>query len=426
MATLQKKLAEIIPGYRDDVKNLVTNYGDKVVSNVTVNQAYGGMRGVVSMVCDTSTVSPDKGLIIRGIPVSELTDKLPEEIFYLLLTGELPDKNALKALQDDFKKHSKVPGYVWDVVKGMGKDAHPMAILSAAILALEKESAFRKRYTDGMKKTEYWEPAVQDGIQLIAKLPAIAAGIYRIKYNKGSLIPSDPKLDWGADFAHMMGIKDPKGEFAELMQLYMTLHSDHEGGNVSAFTGHVVASALSDIYYSISAALNGLAGPLHGLANQECLNFVLGIVDKYKGAPNDEQLKEYCWDTLNSGQVIPGYGHAVLRTPDPRFVAFVDFGRKYCADDPVFQIVDRLYAIVPDILKEQGKAKNPWPNVDAGSGSLLYHYGVKEFEFYTVFFGVSRAMGISSQIILNRALGIAITRPKSQSTIWMKDFARKA
>jgi citrate synthase len=426
MATLQEKLAEIIPGYRDEVKNLVTNYADKVVSNVTLRQAYGGMRGVVGLVCDTSVVSPDKGLIIRGIPVSELTDKLPEEIFYLLLTGELPDKDALKALQDDFKKHSKVPGYVWDVVKGMGKDAHPMAMLSAAILALEKESAFRKRYTEGMKKTEYWEPAVQDGIQLIAKLPTIAAGIYRIKYNKGDLIPSNPQLDWGADFAYMMGIDDPKGDFAELMRLYMTLHSDHEGGNVSAFTGHVVASALSDIYYAISAALNGLAGPLHGLANQECLNFVLGILDKHKGAPNDEQLKEYCWDTLNSGQVIPGYGHAVLRTPDPRFVAFVDFGRKYCADDPVFQIVDRLYAIVPDILKEQGKAKNPWPNVDAGSGSLLYHYGVKEFEFYTVFFGVSRAMGISSQIILNRALGTAITRPKSQSTKWMKDFTSKA
>jgi citrate synthase len=426
MATLQEKLAAMIPGYRDEVKNLVTNYADKVVSNVTLRQAYGGMRGVVGLVCDTSVVSPDKGLIIRGIPVSELTDKLPEEIFYLLLTGELPDKDALKALQDDFKKHSKVPGYVWDVVKGMGKDAHPMAMLSAAILALEKESAFRKRYTEGMKKTEYWEPAVQDGIQLIAKLPTIAAGIYRIKYNKGDLIPSNPQLDWGADFAYMMGIDDPKGDFAELMRLYMTLHSDHEGGNVSAFTGHVVASALSDIYYAISAALNGLAGPLHGLANQECLNFVLGILDKHKGAPNDEQLKEYCWDTLNSGQVIPGYGHAVLRTPDPRFVAFVDFGRKYCADDPVFQIVDRLYAIVPDILKEQGKAKNPWPNVDAGSGSLLYHYGVKEFEFYTVFFGVSRAMGISSQIILNRALGTAITRPKSQSTKWMKDFTSKA
>jgi citrate synthase len=426
MATLQEKLAAMIPGYRDEVKNLVTEDGDKVVSNVTLRQAYGGMRGVVGLVCDTSTVSPDKGLIIRGIPVSELTDKLPEEIFYLLLTGELPDNNALKALQDDFKKHSKVPGYVWDVIKGMGKDAHPMAMLSAAILALEKESAFKKRYTEGMTKMEYWEPAVQDGIQLIAKLPTIAAGIYRIKYDKGDLIPSNPKLDWGADFAYMMGIDDPKGDFAELMRLYMTLHSDHEGGNVSAFTGHVVASALSDIYYAISAALNGLAGPLHGLANQECLAFVLGILDQYKGAPNDEQLKEYCWDTLNSGKVIPGYGHAVLRTPDPRFVAFVDFGRKYCSDDPVFQIVDRLYAIVPDILKEQGKAKNPWPNVDAGSGSLLYHYGVKEFEFYTVFFGVSRAMGISSQIILNRALGIAITRPKSQSTKWMQDFASKA
>lgn len=426
MATLQQKLAEIIPEYRDKVKNLMVENADKVVSNVTLRQAYGGLRGVIGLICDTSTVSPEQGLIIRGIPVSELTDKLPEEIFYLLLTGELPDEEALKALQEQYKKNSKVPNSIWDVIKGMGKDAHPMAMLSAAILALEKESTFRKRYTEGMTKTEYWEPALQDTIQLLAKLPAISAGIYRIKYDKGDLIPSDPNLDWGADFAHMLGVDDPSGEFAKLIQLYMTLHCDHEGGNVSAFTGHIVGSALSDVYYAISAALNGLAGPLHGLANQECLKFVLGILDKYEGAPNDEQLKEYCWDTLNSGKVIPGYGHAVLRTPDPRFVAFIDFGRKYCADDPVFKIVDRLYEIVPPILQEQGKAKNPWPNVDAGSGSLLFHFGLKEFEFYTVFFGVSRAQGISSQLILNRALGIAITRPKSQSTTWMKDFASKA
>jgi citrate synthase len=217
----------------------------------------------------------------------------------------------------------------------------------------------------------------------------------------------------------MLGIKDKTGEFADLMRLYLTLHCDHEGGNVSAHACHVVGSALSDTYYAVSAGLNGLAGPLHGLANQECLKFVLGIKKEYKGAPTDQQLTDFCWKILEKG-VIPGYGHAVLRVTDPRFTAFKAFGSKHCPDDPVFKIVDRLFALVPGILKEHGKAKNPWPNVDAGSGSLLYHYGLKEFDYYTVLFSVSRVLGMGSQLILNRALGASIERPKSVQTDWVR------
>ena len=295
-----------------------------------------------------------------------------------------------------------------------------MVMLNTGILVMERESEFRKRYDEGMKKTDYWEPTLEDSLNLLARITELAAGVYRIRFKKGNLIPPDPKKDWSSNFVHMTGLADPGGNFSKYMSLYLVLHSDHEGGNVSAFSCHVVGSALSDLYYSVSAGLNGLAGPLHGLANQECLNFVLDIRKEFNGVPSDDQLKKFVWDWLNSGKVVPGYGHAVLRYIDPRYTAFHAFGKKACPDSDVFRIVDRLFNLVPDILKEHGKAKNPWPNVDAASGALLYHFGLTEFSYYTVLFGVSRALGMSAYLTLNRALGTAITRPKSVLTEWIK------
>lgn len=426
MDVIKLKLKEKIPLWREEIKNLVKEYGEKVISEVTVSQAYGGMRGVKALICDTSEVPPDKGLIIRGIPIAQLNDKLPEEVLYLLIVGELPDKSATEEVKNDLKKRAKVPEYVWDVLKAMPKDSHPMVMFSLAILVLERESLFRKKYTEGMKKDEYWEWTLEDSLNLIAKLPTIAAGIYRMRFNKGELIESDPNLDWAGDYAHMLGIPDPNGEFKNLMRLYMVLHSDHEGGNVSAHTCHCVGSALSDPYYAVSAGLNGLAGPLHGLANQECLAWVIKVKEKFKGVPSDQDLRQFAWDTLNSGQVIPGYGHAVLRITDPRFDAFHEFGARVCPEDELYQIVAKVFKIVPGVLKEQGKAKDPWPNVDAASGCLLYHFGLTEFEYYTVLFGVSRAMGMCAQLIVSRALGEAIERPKSVTTQWVKETVKKA
>jgi citrate synthase len=171
---------------------------------------------------------------------------------------------------------------------------------------------------------------------------------------------------------------------------------------------------------------------LHGLANQECLDWVLQTMEKFGGVPSEEQLRDFAFDTLRSGKVIPGYGHAVLRVTDPRYAGFLEFGRKHLPEDPVFATVSRVYDVVPKVLQEYseervkaGKAPiaNCWPNVDAGSGSLLYHYGLTEFPYYTVLFSVSRAMGMMAQLILNRAMGTPITRPKSVSSEWM---AKKA
>jgi len=422
--TLHETLAAKIPRLRKERKAILTEHGDKQISNVTIAQAFGGMRGIKGMICDTSVVEPDKGLIIRGKPLLKLKDRLPEEIFWLLLTGSLPKADELKLFQKQLRDLGDVPPYIWKVLKAMPKSSHPMAMLDTAILTMENESQFRKRYNEGMKKTEYWEPTLDDSMKIIATIHTIAAGIYRIKYNKGSLINPNPKLDWGANYAYMLGMPK-KDEVYEMMRLYLVFHSDHEGGNVSANTCHTVGSALSDAYYSVSAGLNGLAGPLHGLANQECLKWVLETMDKFGGTPSEKQIEDYAWETLNSGKVIPGYGHAVLRVTDPRFTGFIQFGRKYLKDDPVFKTVDRVFRVVPKVLKKQGKAANPWPNVDAGSGALLYHYGLKEFEYYTVLFSVSRAMGMLAQLVLNRAMGTAITRPKSVSTKWIKEQVSK-
>ncbi|KPK68926.1 type I citrate synthase [candidate division WOR_3 bacterium SM23_60] len=424
MATLKETFAKNVPALRDEIKAFVKGNATKVISEVTVAQAYGGMRGVKALVCDTSVVPPDKGLIIRGKPIAELKNELPEAVFYLLVTGGMPDDAAVKDLTKEMKSRAHVPDYVWKILEAMPKDSHPMVMFSLGILAMEKESVFRKRYTEGMKKTEYWDPTLEDCVSLIAKLPTLAAGIYRMRFNKGARIEPDPKLDWAGDFARMLGVNDPSGEFANLMRLYMVLHSDHEGGNVSAHTCHCVGSALSDPFYAVSAGLNGLAGPLHGLANQECLRWVMMVKDKFGGVPTDEQLKQFAWDTLNAGQVIPGYGHAVLRVTDPRYAAFHEFGARVCADDELFQIVDKVFKVIPGVLKEHGKAKDPWPNVDAASGCLLYHFGVTEFEYYTVLFGVSRALGMCSQLIVSRALGEAIERPKSVTTEWMKQAVK--
>lgn len=423
MSLLLETLGKKIPEWRDEAKQLIDAKGDAVVSQVTVAQAYGGMRGVKGLVCDTSEVSPDTGLVIRGRPLLDITDILPEEVFYLLLTGDLPTEEELKDLQSQLNAEMEVPEYVWEVLKAMPPDSHPMTMFDTAILVMERESFFRKRYDEGIQKKDFWKAILEDAIRLVAKLPNVGAGVYRIRFNKGPLIPPDKELDWGANFAHMLGLPDPDGVLKKLMRLYLMLHCDHEGGNASAFSALTIASTLSDPYYGVSGGLNALAGPLHGLANQECLKFVLEIKDHFNGVPSQAELREFVWERLNSGRVIPGYGHAVLRCPDPRFTAFIEFGKQYIKEDPVFTIVQDLFEVVPAVLKEQGKAKNPWPNVDAGSGSLLYHFGMTEFSFYTVLFSISRAMGMVSQMVINRALGIPITRPKSITAGWIQSNA---
>jgi citrate synthase len=434
MATLKEKFAGKMVPMRERIQKILKEHGEMKIADCTIAQAYGGMRSVKSMVWEVSALDPNEGIRFRGFTIPELQAKLPrlpgteepltEGLFYLLLTGDVPTLEDALAVGEEWKQRAKLPDYLIKVLESLPVDMHPMTQFSLAILALQKDSEFAARYRAGMNKKDYWDPMFEDVMNIIAKLPEIAARIYMRSDRGAKYIAPDPKLDWAANLAHQIG--NDKPDFYDLMRLYLDIHSDHEGGNVSAHTSHLVGSALSDAYYSLSAAMDGLAGPLHGLANQEVLRWIMDTMKDLGGVPNEEQLTKYLWNTLNAGKVIPGYGHAVLRKTDPRYVAQREFALKHLPDYDLFQIVSSIYKVAPDILLKHGKAKNPWPNVDAHSGVLLMYYGVTEYDFYTVFFGVSRALGTMAQLIWSRALGLPLERPKSVTTEWVEGQIKAA
>jgi citrate synthase len=433
---LHEKILEQLPVWRERMKSLAKDHADVVVDEVTVGQVVGGMRDIKSLLTDVSFVDPAEGIRFRGMSIPEILKALPKAraskmplvggLYYLLMIGEIPTKEQAQEVEAEWAKRAHVPDYVYKMMKAMPIETHPMILFSQAVLALQNDSAFARKYHDGMKKDAYWEPALEDSLDLTAKLPVIAAYIYRMKYFGETKKPKyNPKWDYGSNFSKMMGVADKKG-YAELARLYFILHSDHESGNVSAHTMHLVGSALSDPYFSFAAALCGLAGPLHGLANQECLGWLIDVKNQFGGVPTRDQLYKFAWDTLNSGKVIPGYGHAVLRVPDPRYMAQMDFAKKRFPDDELLRLAELVFDVVPQVLREQGKAKNPAPNVDAISGTLQYYYGVREFDFYTVLFGVGRALGVTANYVWARALGWPIERPKSMTTEMLEEVVKKA
>ena len=414
-----------------EIKELIKEHGNKKIGEVTLSQIYQGMRGITGLVTETSLLDAQEGIRFRGFSIPELqqklpkaqggTEPLPEGLFHLMLLGELPTDEDVLDITANWQRRSHVPNHVFAAIEALPIDSHPMTQFVVAIMALQTESKFSERYAKGMAKKDYWEAVFDDSMDLIARLPRVAAYIYRRKYKNEDHIHPDGLLDWAGNFAHMLGYEDET--FRELMRLYMTIHADHEGGNVSAHTTHLVGSALADPYLSFAAGMNGLAGPLHGLANQEVIKWILEMREELGvELPSKEQIDAYVRKTLSEGKVVPGYGHAVLRKTDPRFTAQMEFGKKHMPDDPLVQTVWNIYDTVPPVLQSLGKIKNPWPNVDAHSGALLVHYGLVEYEFYTVLFGVSRALGVLASLCWDRALGFPLERPKSVTTELVKEW----
>lgn len=433
MRNIKQQFKDTADKANEEIKQLLKEHGNKVIGEVTLSQIYQGMRGITGLVTETSLLDAQDGIRFRGYSIPELQQKLPkapggneplpEGLFYLMLIGELPNEDDAEHLTSIIQRRSHVPNYVFDTIESLPVHTHPMTQFVVGIMALQNESSFAKRYAAGMPKKDYWDATFDDALDLIAHLPRIAAYIYRRKYKNGDHIQPNGLLDWAGNFAHMLGYEDEG--FMELMRLYMTIHADHEGGNVSAHTTHLVGSALSDPYLSFAAGLNGLAGPLHGLANQEVIRWIYELREKIGSeTPSKEQIAQYVTETIAQGKVVPGYGHAVLRKTDPRFTAQMEFGKKHMPDDPLVQTVWNVYDVVPGILGTMGKIKNPWPNVDAHSGALLVHYGMVEYEFYTVLFGVSRALGVLASLCWDRALGFPLERPKSVTTELVKKWLR--
>ncbi len=431
MDPLKLKFKEKAEALFHETRALLKEHSAKKVDEVTIKQMYGGMRGVKSMVWETSQLDAQEGIRFRGYSIPELKkllpkapggkEPLPEGLFYLMLVGEVPTQKEVNWLSGEWQRRSNVPRHTFAMLEKMPLDTHPMTQFSMAILSMQTESVFSQRYSEGMSKSEYWDATYEDTMNLIARLPRVAAYIYRRTYKNGNHIEPDISLDWGANFAHMLGIEHP--DFKSLMRLYLTIHADHEGGNASAHSTHLVGSTLSDAYFSLSGGMNALAGPLHGLANQEVIKWVFKMLDVLgTRKPSKAQISEYVQKTLDAGKVIPGYGHAVLRQPDPRFTAQRKFAEEYIKDSDIINVVWKAFDVVPPILQGLGKVKNPWPNVDAHSGALLVHYGLTDFSFYTVLFGVSRAMGVLAQLCWSRALGFPLERPKSVTSKWVNEF----
>ena len=240
MKGLIKKLANLITEQQHTIKSILAKHGETLVSSVNLSQVFGGLRGAVGLFCDTSSVKPAEGVVVRGQKVNELVDYLPEEVFYLLLTGALPTADELAELSTDLKANASLPDYVIETLKSLPPTSHPMTMFNIGILAMQNESIFQKKYSEGISKNDYWKYTLEDAMRLMGAVPALAAAVYRIKFYKGDLIPYDPNLDWGSNFAHMLGIPDATGDFAKLIKLYLVLHCDHEGGNASAYTNAVI------------------------------------------------------------------------------------------------------------------------------------------------------------------------------------------
>ncbi len=384
------------------------------------------------MLWETSNLDPAEGIRFRGLTIPDCQKVLPtfsgkagdgepllESLFWLLLTSEVPNKEQVDSLTAELHSRSKLPDNVIPLLNSLPKDMHPMTQFTIGLNAAQVQSKFSKAYAEGVHKSEYHKLVLEDILDVIAILPEIAATIYRNIYFDGK-VEKDDSLDYSGNFCRMLGYDNPS--FDELMRLYLCIHTDHEGGNASAHTTHLVGSTLSDPYLSYSAGLNALAGPLHGLANQEVLKWIQQLSAKFEAEGkevNAETITEFAWETLNAGKVIPGYGHAVLRKTDPRYTCQREFALKHMPDDELFKVVDTIYSVMPGILTEHGKTANPYPNVDSHSGVLLWHYGFTQYQYYTVLFGVSRAVGALSQLYWDRALGLPLERPKSVTPEWL-------
>ncbi|KAF8819083.1 citrate synthase [Cardiosporidium cionae] len=421
---LQERILQLAEEKRASLKEIRKQSGSLGVSTATVDSVAGGMRGLTCLLTETSELDSEKGITFRGHTIDECIQSLPtapggyyplpEGLFWLLLTGEIPTAEEVTALSAFIAERSFVPHYVKQTINCLPKQSHPMTQLIVAMAALQSESSFARHYGASLSKKDYWKEILNDGLSMVAKIPVVAAYIYRRTFKDGHLPEVDTSLDWASNFVNLLGFSSP--EHSELMRLYLFLHADHEGGNVSAHSSTLVGSALADPFLCFTAAMAGLAGPLHGLANQECLKWLQSIQKELMGEiPSEERIKEMAQATLASGKVIPGYGHAVLRVTDPRFVAQHAFALRHLPEFDLFKLLDVCVKVIPDVLLATGKVKNPYPNVDCHSGVLLQYYDLVEVDYYTVLFGVSRSLGIVSQLVWARLLGLPIERPKSIS-----------
>jgi citrate synthase len=377
--------------------------GKETLFTITRDHLDTGLRGFPVGTCPISDVDPVKGLSYGGYPIAQLADLEPEEVIHLLLRKELPDTARLAVFHGELVGQGPLHPGVLKMLESFPRDGHPMKWLIGGITAMgmfENAGDYRK-----------------DCLRVIAQLPELVAAIYRIRSGWGDPIPSKPELGWVENFVHMLGAPGASPDLTRLLRVFMILHADHGGGNLSTFVGKAIASGHEDMYGSLAGAMAGLAGPLHGMANQECLRFVKEVAAQIPDASDTATLDTYIENRLASGGVLYGFGHAVLRVEDPRATVQYALGEQIAKNDPLFRMAVALRERGVAALKKRPKVSNPYPNVDAVSGTLLNACGLTDETYYTVLFGLSRCVGIASQIVWERTearggKGMPIVRPK--------------
>ena len=368
---------------------------------ITTKHLNSGMRGIPVGTCKTSYVDPLQGVHYVGYPVGDLANMEEEDVIFLLLHKHLPSpEESITFRKELAHRAEEMPTGALRVLESLTPGSgHPMDWLSIGIMALGAAE------TTGDVRI--------DSMNLIARMPELMARIFLLRGGiKESLRPRKPELGLVENFVHMLG-KD--GEEAEKMtrviKFFFILHMDHGGGNLSTFSGKAVASGRASVYASLASAMNALSGPLHGRANQSCLEFVQRI-----GTSDHSEIEKFVRSELAARRPIYGFGHGVLRAEDPRARLLIELGQQVCPDDPNFKIAKALREVVPEILKEIPKISNPYPNVDLASGSLLHSVGFRKPDYYTTFFGWARVAGICAQIMDERksrdGRGTPIYRPK--------------
>lgn len=434
MLSIHDAVESKVASARESVAQLKNNHGDTTLTKITVNQAYEGIP-VPCFTYETSNIDCDSIIHLRGHTLETCHSILPsppkaeypyvEAMFWLLLTGDVPSMEQTLAFRDELRSRAEVPATVLQVLDTLPLSTPPMTQLSTAMLAMQPDSSLKSAYHSAVPKKELWKFCLEDVLVLCARVPRIAAYIYRRSFHcdhsaRLAVQGQDAEdEDMAAALARRMGFNDPV--VADLFRLFISSHMDVGGGAMSCFSVHIVGSTLSDPFLAWCAGLNALAGPLHGNANQEVMAWLRELDSHLDGHdPTDDLLREFCWKTLRSGKVIPGYGHPAFRTADTRFFMQQSFAKKHLKGDRMCALVSKLYDIVPDILRKHGKVRNPHPNVDAHSGALLHAIGLCEETFYPVMFGVSRAMGPLSNLVWDRILCLPITKPYSVTTAELK------
>jgi len=373
---------------------------EKVLCEVTENHLNTGLRGIPVGTCRTSFVTPTEGVHYCGYPIKELVDFSPEDIIYLLFNKELPTTAQSSAFKADLAARGNVPSGLENVLQTLPKDGHPMDWLSVGIQTLGM-----------LDTTGNWR---DDALNLISRMPRLMGLIFRYREGRSTDIAADDtSKSLVQRFVDTVGVDEHlRAKMERVVSTYLVLHMDHGGGNLSTFTGKSIASGKATVYSAIAGAMNALSGPLHGRANQSCLEFVLKI-----GTSDEAEVEKFVRNELKEGRPVFGFGHAVLSVEDPRATAQFAIGEEICPDDENFKIIRTLRKVAPMVLSENKKIRNPNANVDIASGALLYHVGLTDPTYYTTFFGWARVAGIGAQIVDERTVlrsgkGVPIYRPK--------------